>query len=274
MKLTSADIPLLIILFFYRHSRRLKYSFILLFFLNSLTLPAQIVINEIGIAPGQGNSGGGSEFIELLNKGGCTQGIDISCYVLMYSSTNLAGLATGYTITIPSHTILAPCSYYLIGGCGKNSSVSGWSTVSTGGNPWLNIYGTNGRNPDLDISTSSNSVLQGLHPGEIIDFNGQFNLYDASGQLVFSVSYNSGNNSLSENLLHIEITDDGVGREQAANYKSKSATQQKSFGLKMTSERIRIINQLYNINADVKIKDLKDSMNNSTGTKVIIQIPI
>ncbi len=78
----------------------------------------------------------------------------------------------------------------------------------------------------------------------------------------------------SEHLLHIKITDDGVGREQAATYKSKSATQQKSFGLKMTSERISIINQLYHINAEVKIKDLKDSMNNSTGTKVIIQIPI
>ena len=79
---------------------------------------------------------------------------------------------------------------------------------------------------------------------------------------------------VSENLLHIEITDDGVGREQAATYKSKSATQQKSFGLKMTSERISIINQLYNINAAVEIEDMKDSMDNSTGTKVIIQIPI
>jgi LytS/YehU family sensor histidine kinase len=88
------------------------------------------------------------------------------------------------------------------------------------------------------------------------------------GNIIIDIS------QLSEHLLHIEITDDGVGREQAATYKSKSATQQKSFGLKMTSERISIINQLYHINAEVIIKDLKDSMNNSTGTKVIIQIPI
>ena len=78
----------------------------------------------------------------------------------------------------------------------------------------------------------------------------------------------------SEHLLRIEITDDGIGRALAAEYKSKSATRQKSFGLKMTSDRIHIINQLYQIQANVKINDLKDSMNNATGTKVIIQIPV
>ncbi|MBD1395076.1 sensor histidine kinase [Mucilaginibacter glaciei] len=77
-----------------------------------------------------------------------------------------------------------------------------------------------------------------------------------------------------EHLLHIEITDNGVGRELAAAYKSKSATRQKSFGLKMTSERIDIINQLYKMEADVRITDLKDAMNKAIGTKVTIQIPI
>ena len=77
-----------------------------------------------------------------------------------------------------------------------------------------------------------------------------------------------------EHLLKIEITDNGVGRELAAAYKSKSATTQKSFGLKMTSDRLQIINQLYQINADVKIADMKDDANQVTGTKVIIQIPV
>ena len=78
----------------------------------------------------------------------------------------------------------------------------------------------------------------------------------------------------SEQCLQIEITDDGVGRKLAAEYKSKSATRQKSFGLKMTSERIDIINQVYHIKADVMIVDLKDGMNNACGTKVIIKIPV
>jgi len=77
-----------------------------------------------------------------------------------------------------------------------------------------------------------------------------------------------------EHLLCVEITDNGVGREQASLYKSKSATRQKSFGLKMTSDRINIINQLYHIHADIKISDLKDNMNNAAGTKVILRIPV
>lgn len=77
-----------------------------------------------------------------------------------------------------------------------------------------------------------------------------------------------------ENSLLVEITDDGVGREQAAVYKSKSATRQKSFGLKMTSERIDMINQVYDIQATVDVVDLKDAFQHACGTKVIIKIPV
>jgi sensor histidine kinase YesM len=77
-----------------------------------------------------------------------------------------------------------------------------------------------------------------------------------------------------ENFLEVVIQDDGVGRKQAALYKSKSATKQKSFGLKMTSERIEMINQVYGIKATVEVEDLKDDKNNVTGTKVVIKIPV
>ena len=77
-----------------------------------------------------------------------------------------------------------------------------------------------------------------------------------------------------EHCLQVEITDNGIGRELAGEFKSKSATRQKSFGLKMTSERIDIINQVYNINAAIQIIDLKDDTNKANGTKVIIKIPV
>ena len=77
-----------------------------------------------------------------------------------------------------------------------------------------------------------------------------------------------------ENYVEVIIQDDGVGREQAILYKSKSATKQKSFGLKMTSERIDMINQVYGIKATVEVEDLKDDKNKATGTKVIIKIPV
>ena len=77
-----------------------------------------------------------------------------------------------------------------------------------------------------------------------------------------------------EYLLHIEITDDGIGREMAREHKSKSATRQKSFGLKMTSERLEAINHIYKTNTEVKIVDLVDAHGNAAGTKVIIEIPL
>jgi sensor histidine kinase YesM len=77
-----------------------------------------------------------------------------------------------------------------------------------------------------------------------------------------------------EYLLHIEISDDGIGREMARVHKSKSATRQKSFGLKMTSERLDAINHIYQTKTEVKIVDLVDTEGNAAGTKVIIEIPL
>ena len=77
-----------------------------------------------------------------------------------------------------------------------------------------------------------------------------------------------------EYLLHIEISDDGIGREMAGQHKSKSATRQKSFGLKMTSERLDAINHIYKTKTAIKIVDLVDADGNAAGTKVIIEIPL
>jgi tetratricopeptide (TPR) repeat protein len=77
-----------------------------------------------------------------------------------------------------------------------------------------------------------------------------------------------------ETLLHIEVIDDGVGRQKAAEFKSKSVTRQKSFGMKVTSERIELINQLYQTNTRVEIIDLVNAKGQAIGTKVSIDIPI
>ena len=77
-----------------------------------------------------------------------------------------------------------------------------------------------------------------------------------------------------ENLLQLTITDDGVGRSRAIELKSKSASHRKSFGLKMTSERIALVNQLYQTHTQVTINDLVDAEGQPAGTEVILQIPI
>jgi two-component sensor histidine kinase len=75
-----------------------------------------------------------------------------------------------------------------------------------------------------------------------------------------------------EELLNISITDDGIGREKASELKSKSATH-KSHGLKVTSQRIEMMNKLNSTGAQVHVIDLKDEDGNATGTKVELIIP-
>jgi hypothetical protein len=75
-----------------------------------------------------------------------------------------------------------------------------------------------------------------------------------------------------EEFLNISITDDGIGREKAAELKSKSATH-KSHGLKVTSQRIEMMNKLNSSGAKVNIIDQKDELGHASGTRVELIIP-
>ncbi len=77
-----------------------------------------------------------------------------------------------------------------------------------------------------------------------------------------------------EAVLQVRITDDGVGRVKAAEFKSKSANRGKSFGTKVTGERIALINQVYRIQTEVQIRDLTNQQGQPAGTEVTLQIPI
>ena len=77
-----------------------------------------------------------------------------------------------------------------------------------------------------------------------------------------------------EDLLHVVITDNGIGRQAAADLKSKSATQQKSLGMKITTDRIELINQKFKNQTQVQVIDLVDTEGVALGTRVIVEIPI
>ncbi|MFC5408075.1 sensor histidine kinase [Larkinella bovis] len=76
-----------------------------------------------------------------------------------------------------------------------------------------------------------------------------------------------------EDQLRITIADDGIGRAKAAEFKSKSATAAKSFGMKVTDERIALINQLYRTQTRVQVRDRVDSLGQPAGTEVVVTIP-
>ncbi|HMH22290.1 MAG TPA: histidine kinase [Puia sp.] len=77
---------------------------------------------------------------------------------------------------------------------------------------------------------------------------------------------------MEEDMLICSIADNGVGREAAAQLKSKSATKEKSMGLKITKERLSLINRGMEDRSSFEFVDLFDPEGNAAGTKVILRI--
>ncbi len=70
-----------------------------------------------------------------------------------------------------------------------------------------------------------------------------------------------------------EVEDDGIGRQSAAEIKSKSATQYKSMGMGITQDRITLLNSMSAMGIEMEIIDKMDNHQQSTGTLVKIKIP-
>ena len=76
------------------------------------------------------------------------------------------------------------------------------------------------------------------------------------------------------NYLFLRITDNGVGRKKARELSSESATQHKSMGLKITEERIAVMQRSGEKKRPITINDLVNHDGSAAGTEVIIQIPL
>jgi tetratricopeptide (TPR) repeat protein len=77
------------------------------------------------------------------------------------------------------------------------------------------------------------------------------------------------NFSKNENMLHITITDNGVGRKAAE--KSQKIKSHTSMALKITQQRIENLNLKYKSSGFIRIRDL--NVEDETGTSVLISIP-
>jgi LytS/YehU family sensor histidine kinase len=90
-----------------------------------------------------------------------------------------------------------------------------------------------------------------------------------------SIGHLSINVSLqSEAMLQCVIEDNGVGREKARELRSKSATTKKSLGMKLTEDRLSLMNKHAELNASIEIIDLYTNEKQPAGTKVLLTIPI
>ena len=70
------------------------------------------------------------------------------------------------------------------------------------------------------------------------------------------------------------IEDNGVGRQRAIELKSKSVSSKKSLGMKLTEDRLALLNKHVQFDASVEISDLKYDDGSAAGTRVIIMIPV
>ena len=77
-----------------------------------------------------------------------------------------------------------------------------------------------------------------------------------------------------DDYLYIKITDNGIGRKKAAELASKSATKHKSMGLRITKDRIAMLQKTNGSESPVKIIDLEHEDGSAAGTEVIIKMPV
>jgi LytS/YehU family sensor histidine kinase len=77
------------------------------------------------------------------------------------------------------------------------------------------------------------------------------------------------------NFLICTIIDNGIGREKAAEIKrTMPFSKHRSLGMKITEERLKILNEINSSRLSVNICDLKDKNGLPAGTKVELFVPL
>lgn len=77
-----------------------------------------------------------------------------------------------------------------------------------------------------------------------------------------------------DSILCCKITDDGIGRKKAGEMKSKSASNHKSLGMRITADRIAMLQNKKQFDTYINIKDLVLADGTAAGTEVLLQIPL
>jgi LytS/YehU family sensor histidine kinase len=77
-----------------------------------------------------------------------------------------------------------------------------------------------------------------------------------------------------KDVLICRITDDGIGRKRAAEYKSKFSSRSKSVGMNITADRIASLSKNIPKKDSLMIRDLLYPDGTAAGTEVTLKIPM
>ncbi len=75
------------------------------------------------------------------------------------------------------------------------------------------------------------------------------------------------------NIMYVELEDNGIGREMAQEIMLKQNKDHMSLATEITRERIHILNKKLKKKIVLNIQDLKDEKNQPIGTRVVFEIP-
>jgi LytS/YehU family sensor histidine kinase len=78
---------------------------------------------------------------------------------------------------------------------------------------------------------------------------------------------------LKDDMIIMEMEDDGVGRAKVKEIQDKQNSKHKSLATILTQDRIQVINKRLNKKISFSIVDLKDEKGNPSGTLVSLEIP-
>ena len=76
-----------------------------------------------------------------------------------------------------------------------------------------------------------------------------------------------------DNMIRYIVEDNGIGRKQLVQIETGEEKKRESLGMKITQERLNIINQLKKVKAAINIFDLKDAENQSGGVRIELLLP-
>ncbi len=130
-------------------------------------------------------------------------------------------------------------------------------------------------NFDFTIDIDKNTDVYNIEiPGMLIQpyvenaiIHGIINLYNGKGDLRIAVS-------LTNQTLLCTVDDNGIGRKASETLKMNKKIQNNGFGLRLSQERIDLLNSQHKKNIKVNITDKQNSTGEAAGTKVEIIFPL